>query len=565
MKWQRRRNALIGALACWLSLSGVVAAPATTSAATPAVTSATTPLPLTPALSTLRVSARPGVPDLQCASMPRTAAPAAAAEQDPREIPQDDEVQAALKEAGAQAPTGNAAARLNSNFNPGVLGRAQAGEPYRVAIWGDSHLAAGFFTQELAKVLQLAPAQIGSGFIPASMNRPGVRLPLRKTCVSPAWRYEPAHANAASAAAPGPGLVSLFSAQAGATLAWDLRNTAGEAQARQLRVLYQQTASPVRLALSVDGGQEEELVLSGAPGPAALGLAGDAPLSLVQLRLMSGELRLQGLSLPVPSQTVLQLDVFGFPGATVAGWKQAPVDYLGAWFNQTPYNLVILEFGTNEGNAKPFDALAYQATLRESVQRLRTVFPKAACVLIAPGDRGVLVRRSEQWRRSSVNLPAAPGKTAEYKARKKSHPKSGTPSGAKQRAGSAQSTAAHHNQAKASKQTPVKSMTSGPVTERAATSEVASAANRDLLQYTRIHEEIGRIQNDVAQQQGCTVWSMLQTMGGQGSAYRWARQSPPLMARDLIHFTVPGYQQLARQFADDLGWNAAQLGLVTAP
>ena len=54
-------------------------------------------------------------------------------------------------------------------------------------------------------------------------------------------------------------------------------------------------------------------------------------------------------------------------------------------------------------------------------------------------------------------------------------------------------------------------------------------------------------------------------MGGQGGAYRWARQSPPLMARDLIHFTVPGYQQLAREFADDMGWNAAQLGLVTQP
>ena len=568
MNWQQSRKALTWVLAWWFTLNGAVAAPLTAPGAGPLTATGLAALPLIPTVTTLRVWARPAVSELQCASVPRASAPAAATEQDPREIPQDDEVQAALKEAAAQVPSATAAAPLNSNVNPGVLGRAQAGEPYRVAIWGDSHLAAGFYTQELVKVLQLAPAQVRSGFIPASMNRAGVRLPLRKSCVSPGWRYESAHANAAnaaSAAAPAPGLVSLFSAQAGATLAWDLRSSAGQAEVRQLRVLYQQTASPVRLALSVDGGQEEELVLSGAPGPAALELAGDAPLSLVQLRLMSGELRLQGLSLPVPSQTVLQLDVFGFPGATVAGWKQAPVDYLGAWFNQTPYNLVILEFGTNEGNAKPFDALAYQATLRESVQRLRTVFPKAACVLIAPGDRGMLVRRSEQWRRSSVNLPAAPGKTAEYKARKKSHPKSGTPSGAKQRAGSAQITAAHHNQAKASKQTPVKSMTSGPVTERAATSEVASAANRDLLQYTRIHEEIGRIQNDVAQQQGCTVWSMLQTMGGQGSAYRWARQSPPLMARDLIHFTVPGYQQLARQFADDLGWNAAQLGLVTAP
>lgn len=557
MKWQPSRNALTGVLT--LSLGWIGAAPATTSAATPAVTPATTLLPLTPALTTLRVWARPAVPDLQCASVPRAAAPAAPAVQDPREIPQDDEVQAALKEA----PSANAAVPLNSNLNPGVLGRARAGEPYRVAIWGDSHLAAGFFTQELAKVLQLAPEQIRSGFIPASMNRPGVRLPLRKTCVSPAWRYESAHANAASAAAPGPGLVSLFSAQAGASVAWDLRSGAGEAQDRQLRVLYQQTANPLRLAVSVDGGPEVELTLSGAPGPAVLELAADAPMSVVQLRLISGEMRLQGLSLPMPSQTALHMDVFGFPGATVAGWKQASTDDLSAWFNQTPYNLVILEFGTNEGNAKPFDALAYQATLHESVQRLRTVFPNAACVLIAPGDRGVLVRRSEKWRRLPMPMPvpAASGKTAVHKAGKKTNKKPGTASGAKPKTSNVQSPPRHSNKVPGHKSG--KAVTSAP--ERTATGEMASAPSRDLMQYTRIHEEIGRIQNDVAQQQGCTVWSMLQAMGGQGSAYRWARQSPPLMARDLIHFTVPGYQQLARQFADDLGWNAAQLGLMTAP
>jgi hypothetical protein len=82
---------------------------------------------------------------------------------------------------------------------------------------------------------------------------------------------------------------------------------------------------------------------------------------------------------------------------------------------------------------------------------------------------------------------------------------------------------------------------------------------KNLLQYTHIHQEIGQIQNAVGQENGCTVWSMLNAMGGQGGAYRWVRQNPPLMARDLIHFTVPGYQQLAQQFANDMGWETRQL------
>jgi hypothetical protein len=162
-------------------------------------------------------------------------------------------------------------------------------------------------------------------------------------------------------------------------------------------------------------------------------------------------------------------------------------------------------------------------------------------------------------------VPTVSGHKAIPKTEKNTNKKPGTSSDAKSMTGSGQNTTARPHKTKVPHHAYSKAVTLASAPERAATNELTGFPSRDLMQYTRIHEEIGRIQNEVAQQQGCTVWSMLQAMGGQGSAYRWARQSPPLMAHDLIHFTVPGYQQLARQFADDLGWNAAQLGLVTAP
>ena len=100
----------------------------------------------------------------------------------------------------------------------------------RVGIWSDSHLAAGFFTQELQRLSRLAPDQVRAQFMPASLGRAGVRLPLRKTCVSPDWQYEPAHAQSAGAAQPGPGLVNMLSRQDGAWLSMDLRNAAGRAE-----------------------------------------------------------------------------------------------------------------------------------------------------------------------------------------------------------------------------------------------------------------------------------------------------------------------------------------------
>jgi len=536
------QRAVLGVWA-WLFACSLGSAMAAPPAATPS-----TGTVFAPALTTLRVVAQASVPDLQCISVPRAAASAAAVEQDPREIPDDEEVQAALKEATAHPST------PFSGVPPlaGALGRARPGEPYRVAMWGDSHLAAGFFTQELAKILKLAPEQVRAGFIPANMNRPGVRLPLRKSCVSPQWRYESAHAHAVSAAAPGPGLVNLFSTQTGATLGWDLRNAAGLAETRHVRLLYQQTAQPIQVAVSVDGAPEVEVLLSSAPGPGVLELVADSPLSVVQLRLVSGEFRLQGLALPVPSQTALQMDVFGFPGATVAGFKAAGADYLSTWFAQTPYHLVMLQFGTNEGNAKPFDAGAYQATLREAVLSLRQVFPQAACVLIAPGDRGVLVRRSEKVKPVLGHARFA----AEKKAGKSAAHSAASGKSKSKSKGKGQVTSRSRSVVEAA---PAQSLT--PVAPDSGQRPPA----RNLLQYTRIHEEIGQIQSAVAQQHGCSVWSMLQAMGGQGGAYRWARQTPPLMARDLIHFTVPGYQYLAQQFAQDMGWDAKALGWVTLP
>jgi len=294
------------------------------------------------------------------------------------------------------------------------MGRVGAGVARRALPRGDlgrQPFGCRFFTQELVKILKLSADQVRTGLIPATMGRSGVRLPLRKSCVSPHWRYESAHANTAAAAAPGPGLVNLFATQPGATLAWDVRNAVGVAESRQVRVLYQQTQTPLQLAVSVDGDPEVEVVLSGPPGPAILELAGDGPLSVVRIRLVAGDMRLHGLALPVPSSTALQLDVFGYPGATVAGWKQASLDYGSAWFGPTRYNLVMMEYGTNEGNAKPFDAQAYQQTLRQSVRQMRIVFPDAACVLIAPGDRGVLIRRSEQLRLQPSGVRQVVGKT----------------------------------------------------------------------------------------------------------------------------------------------------------
>ncbi|WUR10978.1 GDSL-type esterase/lipase family protein [[Empedobacter] haloabium] len=432
--------------------------------------------PLAPAVLTLQVQARPDVPNLECERRaPAQPRPAAAANPDPLEVPDEEVVRelADTMQAGAAATSPGAPLPA-----PGA----------RIAIWGDSHLAAAFFSDELARQLKVPADNVSNLLLPANMGRAGVRLPIRRTCVSPQWKYEPAYLGGDKAVAPGPGLVNMTTEQAGASIAWDVRNDKRVANHERVRILYQQTAAPTVVGISVDGAPETQVTLEQQPGPAVLELAAGQPISQVRMRLIAGPMRLHGLDLQASRAGSLAMDVFGYPGATVAGWKPPQLDYLASWFGQRDYQLVMLEFGTNEGAARPFDSAGYRRTLEESVRNLRTVFPQAACVLIAPGDRGVLVPQS-------VNRGKRKGK-----------------------------------------------------------GKAKAAPKIDLYVYSRVHAEIGRLQREVGAAAGCATWSMMDAMGGPGSAYKWARQSPPLMARDLIHFTVAGYQRFARDFARDMGW-----------
>lgn len=448
-----------------------------------------------PAVTQLPVRAGSDLQPLACEKTPPVVRPPAAPNPDPMEIPTDDLLQAVLPPAATAVlpvpPAASPAPALPS------------GEGFRIAIWGDSHLAANFFTEELAKLLRVPGDARPNALIPANMARAGVRLPLRQSCVSPQWKYEPGYLGGEQAAAPGPGLVNMFSDQAGATLAWDIRKDAQSPGYERVRILYQQTDAPMVVAISVDGGTEQEVTLSQKAGPAVLELAADRPMAQVTLRLIDARFRFHGLELASPQSRPFVLDVFGYPGATVASWKSANLDYLKAWFAQRPYQIVMLEFGTNEGNVKPFDLSTYRKTLIESVANMKTVFPAAACILIGPGDRGVLVRRSANVRKK----------------------------------GSKKGTARNASARRGKKALPLPAV--------------------DLYEYSAIHAAIGRVQAEVAMEAGCLAWSMQDAMGGPGRAYAWAQQSPALMSKDLIHFTVAGYRRLAREFAADMGWTAA--------
>lgn len=367
--------------------------------------------------------------------------------------------------------------------------------PRRIAIWGDSHLAAGSFAGELRRILGAQGVRPRIAFLPMTMGRAGVILPVRRFCMD-GWKSELAHNSRSHRVATGIGLNAL-QAEQGAYLWLDLRNQAGEAEVESVELFFNASQGGASAVISIDGGPEARIPLESEDAFGRVSLsATDGPISVLKLRAQS-PLTLHAVKMNTREQPPAVLDAFGIPGATMRAWQQLDPAYFSRYFEPGFYDMVMLEFGTNEGNARPFDAAAYAHMLDASLQNMRTVFPTARCLLIAPGDRGVL-------------LP---------KSRKKSGRRGGS-------------------------------------------GERDTSLSASLLRFSLIHEKIFQLQKRIGSRYGCSAWSMQGAMGGAGAAYRWMLANPPLMARDLIHFTPPGYQRLAQELADALGWKS---GLPAAP
>jgi len=185
----------------------------------------------------------------------------------------------------------------------------------------------------------------------------------------------------------------MKSSTPGSYLWVDFRSNPPEPNLRGLDVLYAppKVGHRTLVGLIVDDGPEQIIELS-HDGKGRLHIRGEQYISVIKLRLIEGELALQGFAPEYVEQPELYFDTLSIPGATFRGWKVLDTDYLKAQDGGKGYDLVIVEFGTNEGNNRRLSYDAYASDLRDSLQNMREVYPYSSCVLVGPPDRGVLVK-----------------------------------------------------------------------------------------------------------------------------------------------------------------------------
>ncbi|AXA90605.1 GDSL-type esterase/lipase family protein [Massilia sp. YMA4] len=264
---------------------------------------------------------------------------------------------------------------------------APAPASYRIGVWGDSLTSARNFFDAALQASGIGRTAVLPSFIQAGMGVPGLALPLKASCASPSWHTAYAYRAKAEPPAFAPGLVSMAASSPGATLALDFRFPRADTRVRQLDILYDKAApeGSLLLAVSVDGQEEQLIPLSRASG-GVLRIAPPAPMARLRLRLVSGQIRLHGFLPRYVAAPGVVLDTLSIPGALLRGWQQLDPGLLPA---MPAYDLVVLQYGTNEGASPAFYPAGYAAYLRASLARVRQLQPKARCILIGPPDRGV--------------------------------------------------------------------------------------------------------------------------------------------------------------------------------
>lgn len=284
--------------------------------------------------------------------------------------------------------------RVESAFTWSVQAesRVSYAPAYSIALWGDSLTASRDFIDAALSVYKIRKESVQPAFIQAGLNVAGISLPLKAGCATEGWKV--AYAYKDSGAAPGfsKGLLSITSDTPGDAMVLDFRSPLPSTRLRQLTIVYQKSAPqglPV-LGVAIDGADERLISLS-QQSAAYLQIRPTAPMASVKIRLVAGQITVHGFEPLYQEAPAVILDSLSVPGAWFKGWSNVDARYVANGLPQAPdYDLILIQYGTNEGVNADVDRQKYGQYLRTNLACLRKVYPRSRCVLIGPPDRGVV-------------------------------------------------------------------------------------------------------------------------------------------------------------------------------
>ena len=370
--------------------------------------------------------------------------------------------------------------------------QAQGKPPVHILQIGDSHTAGDNVTGGWRALLQQRYGSGGRGVLPPGRPYDGYVTQGVTAAMSPGWSVGATFGKDAHAPRPRLGLsgFSLTSTVRGASMA--LRAEPGMAFDRfTLCAIGGPDAGGV--AVRLDGLDQGRLDFAAPAGqPVCRTIHTDAPKALVEISADAPGLTITSWA-TFSDKGGVALSNLGVIGSQLAHFARTDDAVVAEELKAYRPDLIVLAFGTNEGFAPHFDAIAYEAILRLQIARLKRLSGDVPMLLLGAPDS---LSRQPMLR---TNAPGGP--------------------------------------------TECETM---PGTDA-----------RPALFAPPALAMVRAIQRRIAGELGLAFWDWQTRMGGPCAARGWVQRDVPLMRGDYVHFNKAGGLEIARALQADLDGGAA--------
>jgi lysophospholipase L1-like esterase len=356
---------------------------------------------------------------------------------------------------------------------------------------GDSHTSADFLTGELRRRLQQIYGNGGSGYVTAGRPHIGVLSSTLKIAVSAGWTYQALQRSEDIGRFWMSGFNTVAS-KTGETLSF----TAEKPEIFDVIEIE---------AIREPGGGSFDIKLDGAL-EGSFDLAGDK-VEPVVIRLVPDHgptNKVRDITLATHSDGTVSIasvaiyntrsgliyDSVGYPGATIDILNKLDEHLFESDLRRLKPQIVILSFGSNEAAKENLDMAVYTQKYEHVIAKIRAALPDAAIVLIGPPEAEELPSHCKDKAREEAvcRRPDAAGASAE------------------------------------------------------------ACEWKTLPKLDAVREA----QHKIALRGGLVYWNWASIMPKECGADRWRAETPPLMAKDHLHFTIAGYKKSATAFIDTL-------------
>jgi lysophospholipase L1-like esterase len=356
---------------------------------------------------------------------------------------------------------------------------------------GDSHTAIDQFSGELRRRLQAIYGDGGAGYFAAGKPNIGVRAAPLRISTTAGWTYQSLHA-----ATDGAGFM-LSGFNAIATSPGETLTFSAEAPIAFDRIEIEAMREPGGGAIDIrlDGVLESQFALGAAKAePLVIRLVADRGVD--RLRELSITTRGAGTAKIASvafynTRSGLAYNAVGYPGATIDILHKLEAKTFADELTRLAPQIVVLAFGTNEGFNDELDLERYAQSYERVVQKIRAVLPGAAIVVVSPPNAN--------------RLPASCKAEAQKAACRK-----------------------------------------------AGAEPAAKNGNTCTWQTPPQLDKVREAQRRIAERHRLTWWNWASLMADACGAHEWAGMTPPLIARDHVHFTPDGYRKSAGEFLQTL-------------